>query len=312
MNAKPHNIFSIVLALLLFCAQKTSAQTSFPISMVTSAPTQLNPAMTGLTDSRFRAHAHFKSQMGRVMTGGVSGTGISVDYNFAERQMGLGFSIFSNSLNRTALRDFNLMVSYAYRLFLNEWSLLSLGVQTGFSQVGFSHAELIFGSQFDPTYLGGFNPHNRPDYLLERNINNLDASVGAHWQAFLGNSVLLSAGASAFHLIPVRTDFLGEDTYLRPKYVFSIKTRYVREPFHFVPSVMHVTQSGQNYTEMGMRVEFRDRTNFASVGFFYRTPNVIIPAIGFGVDRFAVNISIEYYLRTNFSQIFNISLSFRP
>jgi len=303
----------LVFALLLFGVQNATAQTSFPLSMVTTAPKQLNPALTGLTDSRFRAHLSFKSQIGRELTGGISGTGISVDYNFADRQMGLGLSVFSNSLNRTALRDFNLMVSYSYRLLLNDWSLLSFGVQSGFAQVGFDIDALRFGSQFDPSHQGGFDPNApRPFELQSGNKNNIDASVGVHWQALLGTSVLLTTGVSAFHLIPVRMDFLREDTYLRPKYVMMFELRYVGEPFHFIPSVLHVTQSGQRYTEWGGRVEFRDRTNFASVGVFHRTPNVIIPAIGFGIDRFALNLSIEYYLRANFSQIFNISLVFRP
>ena len=312
MNTQPHKALFIV-ALLLFGLQNATAQTSFPLSMVTTAPKQLNPALTGLTEGRFRAHLSFKSQMGRELTGGISGTGVSVDYNFEARQMGLGLSIFSNSVNRTALRDFNLMVSYSYRLFLNEWSLLSFGVQSGFAQVGFDIDALRFGSQFDPSHQGGFDPNAPPPSELQSgNKNNIDASVGVHWQAFLGTSVLLTTGISAFHLIPVRMDFLREDTYLRPKYVMMLEVRYAREPFHFVPSVLHATQSGQSYTEWGMRVEFRDRANFASVGVFYRTPNVIIPTIGFGIDRFALNLSIEYYLRTSFSQIFNISLMFRP
>jgi len=281
--------------------------------MVTTAPKQLNPALTGLTEGRFRAHLSFTSQMGRELTGGVSGTGVSVDYNFEARQMGLGLSVFSNSVHRTALRDFNLMVSYSYRLLLNEWSLLSFGVQSGFTQVGFDINALTVGSQFDPSHQGGFDPTRPlPPDLQSGNKNNIDASVGVHWQAFLGTSTLLTTGVSAFHLIPVRMDFLREDTYLRPKYVMMLELRHAREPFHFVPSVLHVTQSGQNYTELGGHVEFRDGANFASIGVFYRTPNVLIPAIGFGIDRFTLNLSIEYYLRANFSQIFNISLVFRP
>ena len=312
MNAQ-HYKRLFIATLLLFALQSATAQTSFPLSMVTTAPKQLNPALTGTPDGRFRAHLSFKSQIGRELTGGISGTGISVDYNFADRQMGLGLSVFSNSLNRTALRDFNLMVSYSYRLFLNEWSLLSFGVQSGFAQVGFDIDALRFGSQFDPSHQGGFDPNApRPFELQSGNKNNIDASVGVHWQAFLGTSTLLTTGISAFHLIPVRMDFLREDTYLRPKYVMMLELRHAREPFHFIPSVLHATQSGQSYTEWGGRVEFRDGANFASVGVFYRTPNVLIPAIGFGIDRFALNLSIEYYLRTSFSQIFNISLVFRP
>ena len=302
----------ITLILLLVALQKANAQTDFPMSLVTSAPMQLNPATTGLFDDRYRIHMHFKSQTARVIAGGISGTGISVDYNHEENKMGFGVSIFSNSVNRTALRDFNLTLSYGYRLQLNDWSLLSFGVQGGFKQVGFSLEELSFGSQFDPTYQGGFDPNRRPDFLISSNKVSLDASVGTFWQAFLGTSILLKTGASAFNLIPVRTDFLNEDTYLRPKYVFSLEARYGGDPFHFIPSVMHVTQSEHTYTEMGLSTEFRDGGNFASIGLYYRTPNVIIPTIGFGMNKFTINLSIEYYLRNNFSQIFNISLLYRP
>ena len=298
--------------MLLFVLQKTNAQTDFPVSMATSAPTQLNPATTGLFNDKFRIHAHFKTQVARAMSGGIKGTGVAADYNLDTLKMGLGVAIFSNSVNRTALRDFNLMVSYAYRLFLSDWSLISFGVQGGFKQVGFSIEELSFGSQFDPSYRGGFDPNNRPSYMPPSNKISLDASVGTYWQAFLGSSILLKTGAAALHLIPVRTDFLNEETHLKPKYIFSAEVRYGGDPLHWIPSVMHVSQSGHTYTEMGLTTEFRDRANFASVGLFYRTPNVLIPTIGFGISNLSVHLSIEYFLRNNFSQIFNVSVLYRP
>jgi hypothetical protein len=167
---------------------------------------------------------------------------------------------------------------------------------------------LSFGSQFDPTYKGGFDPNNRPSYMPPSNKNSLDASVGAYWKAFFGSSILVQAGVAAFHLIPVRTDFLNEESHLKPKYVLSAEMRYGGDPLHWIPSVMHVTQSGHAYTEMGLAVEFRDGVNFASIGLYYRTPNVLMPTIGFGMNKLSVSLSIEYFLKNNFSQIFNISL----
>ena len=302
----------VFLWVFLLFSVKTTAQTDFPVSTITSAPVQLNPAEVGSFDDKFRAHVYFKSQIARAINGGVKGTGISADYNLQDYNMGLGISVFSNSVNRSALRDFNLSLSYGYRLYLNDWSMFAFGVQGGFKQVGFNLNNLCFGSQFDPTYTGGCNPNNPPPDLYSDNKTSFDAAVGTYWKAFLGPAVLLKTGAAAYHLIPVRTDFLSDNTLLSPKYVFSAEVRYGGDPLHWIPSALYVTQSGQSYTEFGMTVEFRDDDKFASIGLFHRTPNVLIPTIGIGMDQLALNISIEYYTQNSFSQIFNVSLVYIP
>jgi type IX secretion system PorP/SprF family membrane protein len=300
-----------LFVLLLLCS-KTIAQTDFPVSIVTTAPTLLNPAETGLLDNKFRVHAKFKSQVARSLAGGVKATGVAIDYNLEDYKMGVGFSVFSNSLNRTALRDFNLLVSYGYRMYLSDWNMLAFGIQAGFKQVGFNLEELSFGSQFDPTYKGGFDPNRPPEYLFSDNKNSLDAAVGTSWTALIGQSILLKTGVSAFHLIPVRTDFETKNTKLTPQYVFLLETRYIGDPFHWIPSVMHVSQGNHSYTEMGMTIQFRDGDKFVNAGLFHRTPNVVIPTVGIGMDQISVNLSLEYYVRNNFSQIFNISLVYLP
>lgn len=297
---------------ILFFVQKITAQTGFPLSQITDAPILINPAATGFFDDKYRIHTNFKSQIARTLSGGVKGVGVMADYNHEDLNMGFGVSIFSNTVNRSALRDFNLLLSYGYHVRVNDWSLLSLGVQSGFKQVGFNLEELTFGSQFDPSYKGGFNPDLRPSDLFPSNRNSLDASVGVLWKAFIEPSFLVKTGISAFHLIPVRVDFLTKETYLSPKLVFLGEVRYVDDPFHWIASVMHVSQTNNVYTEMGITAEFRDRSNFASIGLFHRTPNVIIPTAGIGTNQFAVHISIEYFLKTSFSQIFNISLLYFP
>jgi type IX secretion system PorP/SprF family membrane protein len=301
-----------VFALFLLCCLKIHAQTDFPISIATSAPTLLNPAETGTFEEKLRWHANFKSQVAKALAGGVKAAGLTMDYNFKEKNMGVGLSVFSNSLNRTALHDFNFLLSYGYRLYLNDWNMFAFGVQSGFKQVGFSFEELSFGSQFDPTYKGGFDPNKRPDYLFSDNKYSLDAAVGTYWKAIIGHSLLVKAGVSAFHLIPVRIDFETQNTKLTPKYVFLAEVRYVGDPFHWIPSVMHVSQGNHTYTEMGIIMQFRDGDKFANAGVFHRTPNVIIPTVGIGMDQLSVNLSLEYYVRNNFSQIFNVGLLYLP
>jgi type IX secretion system PorP/SprF family membrane protein len=279
----------------------------------------INPAAAGLFDDQFRTFLNYKSQIAKALAGGVKGVGFSADYNRKEDNMGFGLSIFSNSMNRTALRDFNLLLSYGYRMQLNETNLVSFGVQSGFSQVGFSPGELTFGSQYDPTYTGGRNPNLIPSDLPSSNKTNMDASVGVYWKSFFEPALLVKTGISAFHLIPTRVDFLSKETYISPKFVYNAEGRYVIDPFHWIASVMYVSQrsSGdarpaQAYTELGVTAEIRDGRSFVSIGLFHRTPNVIMPTIGIGMDKFALNLSIEYFLRNSFSQIFNISLLYFP
>ncbi|MDR1951448.1 MAG: type IX secretion system membrane protein PorP/SprF [Bacteroidales bacterium] len=292
--------------------QPVRSQTDFPLSRLTSSPAQLNPASTGLFGDLFRVHSYFKSQMHQSLEGGIKGVGAAVDYNLFDWKMGVGLMVYSNSVDRSALRDFNLLVSYGYRVELNRWSLLSFGLQTGLKQVGFSLESLSFGSQYDPAYKGGFDPSKMPSYSIPTNINNFDVSVGGYWQGYLGPFFALNVGAAAFHLSPMKTDFLTDETHLRPKYVLSVNARYETYYLHWIPSAMFVTQSDRSYVETGMVAQFRQTDKFVNAGVYFRTPNVMVPTVGIGFDKLSVNLSIEYYLKNNFSNIFNIGISYFP
>jgi len=302
----------IISVAILLSMQKANGQTDFPMSVLTSSPAQLNPASTGLFNDVFRIHSYFKSQLAQSLTGGIKSTGIAVDYNFSEAKMGLGLAIFSKSVDRSALRDFNLLLSYGYRVDLNEWGLISLGVQGGFKQVGFSTERLYFGSQYDPSYKGGFDPNRLPPDLPYGNINSLDASVGVYWQNYLGTFFSLRTGFAAFHLIPKRTNFMIDEVYLLPKYVFTAQGRYEGDLLHWIPAAMLVSQSDRTYAEIGLTAQLRDAERFLNAGVFYRSPNVIIPTIGIGLDKLSLNLSLEYFFGTNFSKIFNIGISYFP
>jgi type IX secretion system PorP/SprF family membrane protein len=289
-----------------------NAQTGFPLSVLTSSPAQLNPASTGLFNAEFRAHAYFKSQVARSLSGGIKGTGLAVDYKFSDVNMALGVVVFSNTFNRSALRDFNFLLSYGYHVELNDQNMISFGVQGGFKQVGFSLNDLNFGSQYDPAYQGGYNPNLQPGYINQGNTSNLDVSTGVYWQGYLGPFLALRMGAAGFHLVPMKTDFLTDEAYLKPKYVLSANARYEGDFLHWIPSAMYVTQNNRSYAEIGTIVQLRSADKFVNAGLFYRTPNVIIPTIGVGLDKLTINLSMEYYIRTNFSQIFNIGVSYVP
>ncbi len=303
----------IAALVILFGLRNTAAaQTDFPLSTLTSSPVQLNPSSVGLFNDVFRVHTYFKSQMAKDLAGGIKGTGAAFDYNIPNYRMGLGMAIYSNSLDKSALRDFNMLVSYGYRIEFNRWSLLSLGVQGGFKQVGFSIESLTFGSQYDPTYRGGYDPARMPVMSTIQNKNSFDASVGAQWYGNLGTYFAMNAGMAAFHLIPVKTDFLSDESYLKPKYIFNLSARYEGYYVHWIPSAIYVSQSNTSYAEIGVTGQYRQLDKFVNAGVYVRTPNVIIPTVGLGWDKFTLNLSIEYYLKNTFSQIFNISISYFP
>lgn len=302
----------IWIVVILFGLRNAAAQTDFPLSNLTSSPLQLNPANTGAFNDVFRTHAYFKSQMARTLSGGVKGSGVAVDYNLAKWKMGLGAAVFSNSLDKSALRDFNLIIAYGYRIEFNRWSSVKLGLQAGFKQIAFSIDALTFGSQYDPTYKGGYNPARQPAIGTSANKNSFDASVGAQWDGYLGNFFAINIGAAAFHLAPVKTEFLSDETYVKPKYVFNVNSRYEGYRIHWISSALLVAQSNQKYLEIGTIAQYRQMEKFVNAGVFFRTPNAIIPTVGIGWDKFMLNISIEYYLKNNFAQIFNIGISYFP
>ncbi|MDR2907170.1 MAG: type IX secretion system membrane protein PorP/SprF [Bacteroidales bacterium] len=299
----------------LFGLQSMQAQTDFPLSVVTSPLLQVNPASAGLFNDEFRLQTYFKSQADRSLSGsGIKGTGVSADYNFIDLNMGLGLMLYSNSVDKSALRDVNVSVSYGYRMQLGKRSLLSFGLQTGLKQVSFSMAELTFGSQYDPTYQGGYNPDMQPDIGVYRNVNSFDLSVGGWWLNYLNEKTVLNMKLAAFHLTPMRIGFLTENASLKPKFVANATARYTNNDINWIPSVLLVSQNKHNYAEVGVTSQYQVETSTQSVslGVYYRTPNVLIPTVGISYGDFSANISFEYYMGNSYPNIFNISLFYLP
>src|SRR6218665_8491 len=114
-------------ALLLFSAKAQD----FHLSMYDAAPLFLNPAMTGLIDSKVRAHAHFRNHWNAVAYKPFTTALVSVDAPV--KKWGFGGQVSNMRAGIGNYNVFQLLGSAAYSIPLDgeKYHNLSLGLQAG-------------------------------------------------------------------------------------------------------------------------------------------------------------------------------------
>src|SRR5690606_26432929 len=141
---------------VLFFSSKVFAQ-DFHLSMYDAAPLFLNPAMTGLIDTKLRAHGQFRSQWSSVAFKPYTTALVSVDVPHGK--WGFGGQITNQ---RGGFGNYNILqvlgsAAYAVPIDKEKYHNLSLGLQAGFNQKRIEYQLLSWESQWTTANGGSFN-----------------------------------------------------------------------------------------------------------------------------------------------------------
>ncbi len=213
---KFNRYYLLVLVVLMVLFKTTESQAQDPrFSQFYAAPLQVNPAMTGVFEGRWRANAIYRDQWGSVL-GSVPfrtiGASFDMRYNVAKRdyfafglsalrdEVGVGHFIQNRAhLNFSYLKQ----IGGSRRSGVGQY--LVAGGQVGGGQNAVEFNNFWFSEQFDLT-IGGF-PNtaldNRETSLIGQSQNSdifLDFNAGLLYYAVLGNNTSFYAGAAIHHL----------------------------------------------------------------------------------------------------------------
>lgn len=309
----------LVLIFLVGLLAYAQAQQDFPVSFKNDHPFFSNPSLSALENKSMLLQSGYKSQTNNAFNNiGVKSIYVAAEKNIIENQMAVGFVVLSNTINRTALNDLSILLNYNYQLNLQKNAQgvstrkLNFGLQAGLREWSFSSENLTFGSQYDPSYLGGYNPGISPSVqLLEYKIV-FDANVGANYTHLFQNDMTFSGGFALFHIFRPHTGFTETEGRIALKTIAhaSLNVTHFRK-LNVLYSAMYLHQNPYQMLEVGaMATIFLDTKTSLRAGLYYRSPSVILPVVGIASQNVSINFSMETYLESSYSNMFNVSLAY--
>jgi type IX secretion system PorP/SprF family membrane protein len=278
------------------------------------APLQLNPATAGGL-ANTQASLNYKTQWSSVADAyqtysGAFDLAITKDKTKKKGFWGLGTFIYNDKAGDAKMGTLQANVMGTYHLNLSEKSTLGLGGMYGFVQRSMNFAPLKWESQYVNGAYNASNPSG--EAAGGSSFIAHDVAAGLFWRYNKGdmymtanNHVLIEAGVSAFHLVPMPHAFAGGGTMLYQKYLGHVNMSYGIKNTRLAiqPAGLLMIQGPQTELTLGTNVRYmiQDAANFtgfvqsssAYLGLFYRNLDAVIATAMFEKGSYAVGVSYD-------------------
>ena len=213
---KFNRYYLLVMLVLTMLLNTTESKAQDPrFSQFYAAPLQINPAMTGVFEGRWRANAIYRDQWGSIL-GSVPfrtvGASYDMRYNVAKRDyFAFGLSALRDEVGEGHLIQNRAYLNFSYlkqigggrRTGVGQYLVAGGQVGGGQNQIEFNN--FWFSEQFDLS-IGGF-PNtaldNRESSLVGQSQNSdffIDFNAGLLYYAVLGDNTSFYGGAAIHHL----------------------------------------------------------------------------------------------------------------
>lgn len=286
------SVFFIVLI------TRTQGQ-DFHLSMYDAAPLFLNPAMTGLVETKMRAHAHFRNQWNALAYKPFTTSLVSFD--MPKDKWGFGGQITNMRAGFGNYNALQILGSAAYAVPIDKlkYHNLSLGLQLGFNQKRIEYQVLTFDSQwttanggsFDKSVPSGENFSGKPEF---QEVVNFGALYFYGKQQSRLNPFI---GISAFNLTRPKETLMGDNNRLPRRYYFHGGVRVnVSEILYFIPKVLVYAQAKiiQQTYAIDAGYYFKGEKFYALAGYIFRVNDASIIYAGLKKDNYIFKLAYDF------------------
>lgn len=181
------------------------------------APMNINPGLTGIFNGDLRFSGNYRAQWHSVPVNYTTFTG-AVDKKFLRFNrrdfFSAGLLLNYDQAGDSKLRMGQLGLAGSYTFELSKNNFLSIGLQTVFSQRGFSMTDLTFDDQYDGSRFDPNLPNGESFNRTSRFIFDLNAGVNYRWQKSTRTKVDLGVGL--YHINNPKVAFYQGDSYKMP------------------------------------------------------------------------------------------------
>lgn len=290
----------IVYALLILsCSfQKVKAQ-DFHLSMYDAAPLFLNPAMTGLIETKMRAHAQYRTQWSSVANKPFTTALVSFDM-LGYKKWGFGGQITNM---RAGLSNYNVLqilgsASYAVPIDKSKYHNLSFGLQAGLTQKRVVYEVLTYDTQWSNSNGGSFDQSLPSGENFSRGVQFQEAvNFGAlYYYGKQQSRINPFIGVTGFNLTQPKETFFGSNNRLPMRIYLHTGVRVnVSELLYFLPKVLIMKQGNafeQTYA-MDAGYFLKGERVYLLAGYVYRALDANVGYIGFKKDNYIFKVGYD-------------------
>jgi type IX secretion system PorP/SprF family membrane protein len=284
-------IFSVLLG-------KLNAQ-DFHLSMYDAAPLFLNPAMTGLIETKMRAHAHYRTQWSAIAFKPFTTALVSFDMP-TKTKWSYGGQITNM---RAGLSNYNVLqvlgsVSYVLPLDKSKYHNLSLGLQAGVTQKRVEYQVLTYDAQWSSAAGGSFDKGLPNNETFTRGVQFQEiVNFGAlYYYSKQQSRINPFLGISGFNLTQPKETFFGTGNRLPMRFYAHTGVRVnVNELLYFIPKILIMKQA--NAFEQTYAVDagyyFKGEKFYLLAGFVFRAADANIGWVGMKKDNYILKIGYD-------------------
>lgn len=274
------------VSVLLFLAGTLKAQDHL-YSQFYNSPNYLNPALNGQFDGDLRMNLIYRSQWGNI-SGPLTYYTMSVDYHVPKFNGGFGLMMTKASEGVAGLNKTNISGIYSYSVTTDN-SILSFGIQAGFTNRNINYEKLVFADQLDAGGIipGGVSSATPPEFN-----NKFFFDSGAGINLVTGNFMI---GAAAQHINKPDESFTGTDSPLPMRisghmsYQLSLDKYNEESGPSLIPSLVYYKQASSTSVSAGM--QYKNRA--VNVGLWYRGQ-------GKNGDAFVVSLILDLFVKKDY------------
>lgn len=281
----------------------TSGAQDFHLSMYDAAPIFLNPAMTGLIETKMRAHVQFRNQW-NALTYKPYTTSL-VSFDLPKEKWGFGGQI---SNMRAGAGNYNVLqllasASYAVPIDKGKYHNLSLGLQLGFTQKHIEYGVLSFDSQWTTSNGGSFDKSQSSGENFSGASQFQEAvNFGAlYYYGKQQSRINPFVGFSAFNLTKPKESFVGGNNRLPRRYYLHTGVRVnISEILYVIPKVLIYTQARilQQTYALDAGYYFKGEKFYALAGYTFRVNDASIIYAGLKKDNYIFKMSYDFNTST--------------
>ncbi|HHB78488.1 MAG TPA: type IX secretion system membrane protein PorP/SprF, partial [Saprospiraceae bacterium] len=320
-------------------AQKSLWAQDAHFSQFAAAPLEINPAMSGIFNGKFKANLNYRSQWGSIIGSDAFKTAAaSYDIQVGQEE-GDYFSFNVNLLRdeagaaKVSLTKGNVGVAYHKKMWDGQFGrtpqYLVVGAQAGFGQYALNSGNLWFSSQFNSstTSVDYSAPTNEP--WVTNAAPHFNFNVGALWYSILGENFSIYAGGAMQHINQPNVSFYDDNSKLDRKITGLLGGQIpITREISLLPGIMAMSQGPSFQSVFGGHIRYSNRDWWEialRAGVFARVANkldkgiqndAIIFSTTFDVERMSFGVSYDMNVSslqrsTNRRGAFEVSMSYR-
>jgi len=271
----------------------------FHLSMYDAAPLFLNPAMTGLIESKMRAHLHYRNQWNALAYKPY--TTALASFDLPKGKWGFGGQI---SNMRGGFANYNVLqvlasAAYAVPVDPMKYHNLALGLQAGFTQKSVEYQLMTFDSQWSTASGGSFDksiPSNEP---FQKSVQFQEqVNFGAlYYYGKQQTRFNPFAGFSIFNITTPKESFLGGKDRLARRYYYHLGMRVnISEILYVIPKMLIYTQAKINQQTYAIDAGyyFKGEKFYALAGYTFRVNDASIIYAGLRKDNYIFKLAYDF------------------